>query len=228
MALGDSLPQINLGVWGYRVVEDKATDYAHLKQALTEQFPVVRNRSELENRFFASSQKHNQKPSDFVYDLLNIHKFLKLEMTEEKLTYHVISRLEPQILDYVEVRLPQTTSNLLQINDKYEERFLNRKIRGSSWESRHTNPSENNRFPNRNRQENWTETRGNNRYSDNSRPRREFNRFESQGVADNRRFDGRRRGGQSDHMFHNQGGRQGGSRNSAFRGQNDQNRYLNF
>ncbi|GFW28768.1 uncharacterized protein TNCV_200921 [Trichonephila clavipes] len=59
--------------------------------------------------------------------------------------------------------------------------------------------------------------RGNNRYSDNSRPRREFNRFEGQGVADNRRFDGRRRGGQSDHRFHNQGGRQGGSRNGAFR-----------
>ncbi|GFX19411.1 retrovirus-related Pol polyprotein from transposon RE1 [Trichonephila clavipes] len=31
-------------VLGYRVVEDKATDYAHLKQALSEQFPVVRNR----------------------------------------------------------------------------------------------------------------------------------------------------------------------------------------
>ncbi|GFS67767.1 uncharacterized protein TNCV_4364261 [Trichonephila clavipes] len=29
-------------VLGYRVVEDKATDYAHLKQALSEQFPVVR------------------------------------------------------------------------------------------------------------------------------------------------------------------------------------------
>ncbi|GFS66675.1 uncharacterized protein TNCV_229371 [Trichonephila clavipes] len=76
MASGHSLPQINLGVQGraldwfellcYRVVEDKATDYAHLKQALTEQFPVVRNRSELETRCFASSQKHNQKPSDFV------------------------------------------------------------------------------------------------------------------------------------------------------------------
>ncbi|GFW30229.1 uncharacterized protein TNCV_3067831 [Trichonephila clavipes] len=38
-------------VLGYRVVEDKATDYAHLKQALTELFPVVRNRSELETRF---------------------------------------------------------------------------------------------------------------------------------------------------------------------------------
>ncbi|GFV88669.1 uncharacterized protein TNCV_1593891 [Trichonephila clavipes] len=55
-------------------------------------------------------------------------------------------------------------------------------------------------------QENWRETRGNNRYSDNSRPQREFNRFEVHGVADNRRFDGRRRGGQSDHTFHNQGG----------------------
>ncbi|GFS83130.1 uncharacterized protein TNCV_1287291 [Trichonephila clavipes] len=126
MALGGSLPQINLGVqgrtldWfevlGYRVVEDKATDYAHLKQALSEQFPV----------------------------------------------------------------------------------------------------------------ENWRETRGNNIYSDNSRARREFNRFEGQGVANTRRFDGRRRGGQSDNRFHNQGGRQGGSRNYSFRGQNDQNRYLNF
>ncbi|GFU29742.1 uncharacterized protein TNCV_4745691 [Trichonephila clavipes] len=210
-------------VLGYRVVEDKATDYAHLKQALSEQFPVVRNRSELETRFYSSSQKHNQKPSGFVYDLLKIHKILKLEMTEEKLIDHVISRLEPQILDYVEVRHPRTTSNLLQIIDKYEERFLNRKIRGSSWESRDIKPNENNRFPYRNRQENWRETRGNN-----SRPRREFNRFESQGVADNQRFDGRRRGGQSDHRFHNQGGRQGASRNSAFRGQNDRNRYLNF
>ncbi|GFT30916.1 uncharacterized protein TNCV_1682941 [Trichonephila clavipes] len=116
-------------------------------------FPVVRNRSELETRFFASPQKHNQQPSDFVYDLLKIHKILKLEMTEEKFIDHN-SRLEPQILDYVEVKPPQTTSNLLQIIDKYEERFLNRKIKGSGWESRDIKPSENNRFPNRNRQEN--------------------------------------------------------------------------
>ncbi|GFX69856.1 uncharacterized protein TNCV_4392111 [Trichonephila clavipes] len=210
MALCGSLPQINFGqaldwfeVLGSRVAEDKAMDYAHLKQTLSEQFPVVRNTSELETRFY-SSQKHNKKPSDFVYDLLKIHKILKLEMTEEKLIDHIISRLEPQILDYVEVRHPQTTSNFLQIIDKYEEWFLNRKINSSSWESRDINPSENNRFLNRNRQENWREARGNNRYADNSRPRREFNRFESQGVADNPRFDGRRRGGQSDHRFHNQ------------------------
>ncbi|GFX89205.1 uncharacterized protein TNCV_21011 [Trichonephila clavipes] len=117
-----------LEILGYRVVKDKATDYAPFKQALSEQFPVVRN--------------------------------------------------------------PLTTSNLLQIIDKYEERFLNRKIRVSSWESRDIQPNENNRFSNRNLQENWRETRGNNRYVDNSRPRREFNRFESQGVVDNQRLDG--------------------------------------
>ncbi|GFS99574.1 uncharacterized protein TNCV_167081 [Trichonephila clavipes] len=140
-------------------------------------------------------------------------------MREEKLLDSVISRVEPQLLDYVEVRHPQTTSNLLQIIEKYEERFLNRRIRGSSQEFRDANQSASNRFLNRNRQENWRETRVNNLYSDNSRPQREFNSFEGQGVGDNRRFDSRRRSGQSDHRFHNQGGRQGGSRNSAFRDQ---------
>ncbi|GFY13288.1 uncharacterized protein TNCV_2335521 [Trichonephila clavipes] len=52
-------------------------------------------------------------------------------MTEKNMIDHIISRLEPQILDYAKVRHPQTTSYLLQIIDKYEERFLDRKIRGS-------------------------------------------------------------------------------------------------
>ncbi|GFX30886.1 hypothetical protein TNCV_4145941 [Trichonephila clavipes] len=73
--------------------------------------------------------------------------------------------------------------------EKLIDHIISRKIRGSSWESRDIKPNENNRFPNRNRQENCRETRGNNRYADNSRPRREFNRFESQGVVDNQRFD---------------------------------------
>ncbi|GFV78107.1 retrovirus-related Pol polyprotein from transposon 297 [Trichonephila clavipes] len=95
-------------------------------------------------------------------------------MVEEKLLDHVISRLESQLLDYVE--------------------------------------------------ENWLDTRVNNRYYDNSRPQRESNRFGGQAVGDNRRFDSRRRSGQSDHRFNNQCGRQGGSRNGAFRGQNGQDR----
>ncbi|GFV68744.1 uncharacterized protein TNCV_694121 [Trichonephila clavipes] len=195
-------------VLGYRVIEDKATDYAHLKKALSEQFPVVRNRSELETRFYSSSQRRDQQPSDFIYELLKTHKVLKLEMSEEKLIDHIISRLEPQILDYVEVRHPQNTANLLQIVDKYEERFMNRQIRGSSKEFRSSNPNENNRFNNRHRQDNWRENRNNERYANNSGPQREFNRFENQGFANNRRFEGRRQGGQSDQRFHNQGGRQ--------------------
>ncbi|GFT22477.1 uncharacterized protein TNCV_3274411 [Trichonephila clavipes] len=110
-------------VLGYRVIEYKTTDYAHLKQALSEQFPVDRNRSELETRFYSSSQRRDQQPSDFIYELLKIHKVLKLEMSEEKLIDHVVSRLEPQILDYVEVRHPRNTANLLQIFDKYERTF---------------------------------------------------------------------------------------------------------
>ncbi|GFW76443.1 retrovirus-related Pol polyprotein from transposon opus [Trichonephila clavipes] len=129
-------------------------------------------------------------------------------MSEEKLIDHVVSRLEPQILDYVEVRHPQNTANLLQIVDKYEERFMNRQIRGSSEGFRSSNLNENNRFNNRHRQENWRDNRNNERYTNNSRPQREFNRFENQGFLNNRRFEGRRQGGQSDQRFHNQGGRQ--------------------
>ncbi|GFX12563.1 uncharacterized protein TNCV_3156841 [Trichonephila clavipes] len=129
-------------VLGYRVIEDKTTDYAHLKQALSEQFPVVRNRSELETRFYSSSQRRDQQPSDFIYELLKIHKVHKLEMSEEKLIDHVVSRLEPQILDYVEVRHPRNTANLLQIVDKYEERFMHRQIRGSSEGFRSSGPHE--------------------------------------------------------------------------------------
>ncbi|GFX35537.1 uncharacterized protein TNCV_103441 [Trichonephila clavipes] len=231
MALSGSLPQINLGVQG-------VTQGGHHSgaQRVNPEFRVGSNFRIIPEHYFSGVENvveflenvdnnltYNEIPTQLAC------AYLKGHLTGRALDwFEVISRLEPQILDYVEVRNPQTTSNLLQIIDKYEERFLNRKIRGSSWESRDIKPNENNRFPNRNRQENWRETRGNNRYVDNSRPRREFNRFESQGVVDNQRFDGRRRGGQSDHRFHNQGGRLGGSRNSAFGGQNDRNRYLNF
>ncbi|GFX37440.1 uncharacterized protein TNCV_3106921 [Trichonephila clavipes] len=158
----------------YKVVEEKATDYAQLKHALTEQFPVVWNRSEPETRFYASYHNQKQRPSDFVYELLKIHKKLKLEMEGENHLDNIISRLELQLLDYVEVRHPQTTSSLLQ---------------------------------------------------------KESNRFGGQGVGDNHRFDSRRRSGQSDQRFNSHGGRQGGSRTGAFRGQNGQDRktyYLDF
>ncbi|GFV94448.1 hypothetical protein TNCV_3352861 [Trichonephila clavipes] len=72
------------------------------------------------------------------------------------------------------------------------------------------------------------ENRNNERYANNSRPQREFNRFENQGFTNNRRFESRRQSGQSDQPFHSQGGRQSGSRNSSFRGQNERSGNLNF
>ncbi|GFX60064.1 uncharacterized protein TNCV_4557441 [Trichonephila clavipes] len=193
--LNKRLPHSWIGLAGPWVIEEKATDYAQLKKALSEQFPVVRSRSELETRLYISSQRRDQQPSDFIFELLKIHKVLKLEMLEEKLMDPIVIRLEPQILDYVEVRHPQNTANLLQIVDKYEERFMNRQIRGSSEGFRSSNPNEHNRFNYRHRQENWRENRNNERYANNSRPQREFNRFENQGFANNLRFEGRRQGG---------------------------------
>ncbi|GFV72061.1 uncharacterized protein TNCV_2459941 [Trichonephila clavipes] len=96
-------------------------------------------------------------------------------MMEKKLLDQVISRLEPQLLDYLEVRNRQMTSSLQQIIDKYEERFRNRMTRSSSQEFRNATHSASNQFPNRNKQENSRDTRVNNRYSDNSRPQRESN-----------------------------------------------------
>ncbi|GFS97225.1 hypothetical protein TNCV_715751 [Trichonephila clavipes] len=124
-------------------------------------------------------------------------------MSEEKLIDHVVSRLEPQILDYVE-------TNQVRVRDLEVQALMkaivlipgiDKKIGGK------------------------TEIM---RYANNSRPQREFNRFENQGFANNRRFEGRRQGGQSDQPFHSQGGRQSGSRNSSFRGQNERSRNLNF
>ncbi|GFX68730.1 uncharacterized protein TNCV_2124861 [Trichonephila clavipes] len=187
MALGGSLPQINLGVQG-------VTQGGHHSgtQRVNPEFGVGSNFRIISEQYFSGVENvlENMDNNLTYYEIptqlacaylkghltgraldwfevlgYKIRKILKLEMTEEKLIDHIISRLEPQILDYVEVRHPQTTSNLLQIIDKYEERFLNRKIRGSSWESRDIKSKENNRFPNRNRQENWRETRGNNTYA---------------------------------------------------------------
>ncbi|GFS69646.1 uncharacterized protein NPIL_312861 [Nephila pilipes] len=102
------------------------TDFAQLNQALTNSFPVVRNRSELEAEFYSSHQVRIQAPSDFVYKLLKIQKILNFEMTEENLLNCILMRLSPQIMDYVEVRNPTTKAQLVQLVKKYEERHRER------------------------------------------------------------------------------------------------------
>ncbi|GFX89863.1 uncharacterized protein TNCV_1535101 [Trichonephila clavipes] len=95
-------------IFGSTLVQNTATDFAQLKAALSKAFPAIQNKKELETRFYASQQRQNQEPADFVYDLLKLHKKLELGMSEKALVDHIFVRLEPQVQDYVEVRNPQT------------------------------------------------------------------------------------------------------------------------
>ncbi|GFV11116.1 uncharacterized protein TNCV_2718601 [Trichonephila clavipes] len=44
-------------------------------------------------------------------------------MSEEASVDHIFVRLEPQVQDYVEVRNPKTTAQLLEVMAKFEERY---------------------------------------------------------------------------------------------------------
>ncbi|GFV38360.1 uncharacterized protein TNCV_4949531 [Trichonephila clavipes] len=95
----------------YSLVHGTAADFAQLKQALKENFSIVRNQSELEARFYSTYRVRGQASSDFIYDLLKIHKRLKLNMSDDKLREQIMYRLEPQIR---EIRNATTETELLQ------------------------------------------------------------------------------------------------------------------
>ncbi|GFS72026.1 uncharacterized protein TNCV_2676781 [Trichonephila clavipes] len=106
-------------------------DFAQLKEALTKNFPVVLNRKDLEVQFYSSHQSTDQEPTDFIYNLLKVHNKLALKMSEEALVDHIFVRLEPQVQDYVKVRNPTTTAQLLQVMAKFEERYSCKEMRDS-------------------------------------------------------------------------------------------------
>ncbi|GFT62641.1 uncharacterized protein TNCV_3095891 [Trichonephila clavipes] len=120
-------------IFGSAIVQITATNFAQLKAALSKAFPAIQNRKDLETRFYASQQRQNQEPTDFVYDLLKLQKKKKLElgMSEKALVDHILVRHEPQVQDYVEVRNPQNTIQLLEVLAKLEERYSGKEIRGS-------------------------------------------------------------------------------------------------
>ncbi|GFT01947.1 uncharacterized protein TNCV_3056901 [Trichonephila clavipes] len=99
--------------------------------ALSKALPVIRNKKDLEIRFYSSQQRRDQEPTDFIYDLLKLHKQLGLGMSEEALVDHIFVRLEPQVQDYVEVRNPQDTIQLLEVLSKFEERYPCKTMWGS-------------------------------------------------------------------------------------------------
>ncbi|GFX75537.1 uncharacterized protein TNCV_4714441 [Trichonephila clavipes] len=84
-------------IFGSTLVQNTATDFAQLKAALSKAFPAIQNRKDLETRFYASQQRQNQEPTDFVYDLLKLHKKLELGLSEKALVDHIFVRLEPQV-----------------------------------------------------------------------------------------------------------------------------------
>ncbi|GFT97037.1 uncharacterized protein TNCV_5108151 [Trichonephila clavipes] len=75
--------------------------------------------------------RRNQEPTDFVYDLLKLYQKLELGTSEKALVDHIFIRLEPQVQDYVEVRNPQNTVQLLEVLAKFEERYSCKAIWGS-------------------------------------------------------------------------------------------------
>ncbi|GFV87110.1 retrovirus-related Pol polyprotein from transposon 297 [Trichonephila clavipes] len=124
-------PWIGTIIFGSTLVRNTATDFAQLKAALSKEFPNIQNRKDLETRFYASQQRPNQEPTDFVYDLLKLNKKLELGMSEQALVDHIFVRLEPQVQDCVEVRNPQTAIQLLEVLAKFEERYSCKATLGS-------------------------------------------------------------------------------------------------
>ncbi|GFV19526.1 uncharacterized protein TNCV_3664581 [Trichonephila clavipes] len=125
-----------------------------LKAALSKAFHAIENRKDLETRFYASQQRQNQEPTDFVYDLLKLNKKLELGMSEKALVDHIFVRLEPQVQDYVEVRNPQTAIQLLEVLAKFEERYSckatlgsrnSNNVEGQGWNERRISNVGNNR-----------------------------------------------------------------------------------
>ncbi|GFX70523.1 uncharacterized protein TNCV_874971 [Trichonephila clavipes] len=76
-------------------------------------------------------ERRDQKPSDFIYDLLKLHKQLGLGMSEEALVDRIFVRIKPQVQDYVVVRNPQNTVQLLEVLSMFVERYSCKTMRGS-------------------------------------------------------------------------------------------------
>ncbi|GFX96364.1 uncharacterized protein TNCV_2054831 [Trichonephila clavipes] len=191
-------------IFGSTLVQNTATDFTQLKAALSKAFPAIQNKKELETRFYASQPRQNQEPTDFVYDLLKTHKKLELGMSEKALVDHIFVRLEPQVQDYVEVRNPQTTIQLLEVLAEFEERYLCKATLGS----RNSNNVEG-RGRNERRMSNVGNNRGNCRNSEMvHRPNngRNYYRGSNQNNRQgNQRFESRNRFQNDDRRFNDRG-----------------------
>ncbi|GFT42642.1 uncharacterized protein TNCV_2165381 [Trichonephila clavipes] len=195
-------------------MQNTATDFAQLKAALSKAFPAIRNKKDFEIKFYSSQQRRDQEITDFIYDLLELHKKLELGMSEEALVDHIFVRIEPQVQDYVEARNPQYTVQLLEVLSKFQERYSCKTMRGSrnsdnverrGWNERRMSNADNSR-------KNWRSlevlrrpNNGRNYYIgnyENGRQRKQGFDSKNRCQRDDRRFNDRgyqfRNGGQND------------------------------
>ncbi|GFS66865.1 uncharacterized protein TNCV_230471 [Trichonephila clavipes] len=147
--------------------------------------------------------RRNQESTDFVYDLLKLNKKLELGISEKALVDHIFVRLAPQVEDYVEVRNPQNTVQLLEVLAKFEERYSCKAIRGSrnsdnagrrGWNERRMSNVDDNRRNWRNSEDVRRPSNDRNDYGGNYENGREGNQwFESRNrfQKDDQRFNDR-------------------------------------
>ncbi|GFU60789.1 uncharacterized protein TNCV_3983591 [Trichonephila clavipes] len=57
-------------------------------------------------------KRRGQEPTDFIYNLLKLHKQQELGMSVEASVDYIFVRLEPQVQNFVEVQIPQNTVHL--------------------------------------------------------------------------------------------------------------------
>ncbi|GFV86400.1 uncharacterized protein TNCV_1469621 [Trichonephila clavipes] len=135
-------------------------------------------------------------------------------MSEETLVDHIFFRLEPQVQDYVEVRNPLNTVQLLEVLSKFEERYPCKAMRGSrnsdiverrGWNERRMSIADDNRRNWRNSEVVRRPSNGRNVYGGNYENGRQRNQwFDSRNrfQKDDQRFNDRgyqfRNGGQKD------------------------------
>ncbi|GFV00376.1 uncharacterized protein TNCV_3643541 [Trichonephila clavipes] len=125
-------------------------------------------------------------------------------MLEIALVDHIFVRLEPQVQDYVEVRNPQDTVQLLEVLAKLEERYSSKAIRGwrnsdnvegRDWNERRMPNVGNNRRNCRNSEVVRRPNNGRNDYRGNYENSRQGNQW----------FDSRIRFQNKDRRFNNRG-----------------------
>ncbi|GFV98806.1 uncharacterized protein TNCV_2913231 [Trichonephila clavipes] len=176
-------------IFGLALVQNTATDFVELKVTSAKNLPVISNRNNLEIQVYSSQQSRDRGPTDFIYDLLKFYKKLELCMSAEALVDHIFDRLEPQVQDYVEVRNPKTTAQVLEVMAKFEERYSCKKLKGSrnsdnigrrGWKERRMSNDDDRRRNWRNSEVLHRPNNGRNYYRGNYETHRQRNRgFES-------------------------------------------------